>query len=362
MTTNSEPALSTPSRVLLTGAAFIILMFGLQAAKAIVVPFLLAVFLSVIGAPFADGLQRRHVPAAIAVLIVVIAMMSVIVLMGALVGASLNEFAQRLPVYQQQLSESLAALFARFGDRLSLSELVASIDPGSAMNLATSVLTGLSGVFGQFFLIFFTVIFLLLEGSSFPAKLNAVLDNSQVTLDRYSEFTRTVQRYLAIKTVISLITGMAVTAWVHALGLDFPILWGILAFLFNYVPNIGSIIAAVPAVLLGVIQFGIGKALLVALGYAVINVLMGNIIEPRVMGRGLGLSPLVVFVSLVFWGWIFGPVGMLLSVPLTMTMKIAFQNSPEMRWLAVLLGPPIDEGSEQDVDDEKQMEASRESS
>jgi predicted PurR-regulated permease PerM len=213
------------------------------------------------------------------------------------------------------------------------------------MNLATSVVAGLGSVFGQFFLIFFTVVFLLLEGSSLPGKLNAALENSDATLARFTEFAQTVQRYLAIKTVVSLITGLIVTVWVYVLGLDFPILWGIVAFLFNYVPNIGSIIAAVPAVLLALVQFGIGKALVVALGYIVVNVIMGNFVEPRVMGRGLGLSPLVVFLSLIFWGWLFGPVGMLLSVPLTMIVKIAFQHSPEMRWLAVLLGPPISEST-----------------
>ena len=152
--------------------------------------------------------------------------------------------------------------------------------------------------------------------------------------------------------MISLITGVTVTIWVYVLGLDFPILWGIVAFLFNYIPNIGSIIAAVPAVLLALVQFGLGKALVVTLGYVVVNVIMGNFVEPRVMGRGLGLSPLVVFLSLIFWGWIFGPVGMLLSVPLTMIVKIAFQHSPEMRWLAVLLGPPIDDGDARTIKDE----------
>ena len=138
---------------------------------------------------------------------------------------------------------------------------------------------------------------------------------------------------------MSLITGTLVALWVTLLGIDFPLLWGLLAFLLNYIPNIGSILAAVPVMLLALVQFGVGSALLVAVGFLAINMVMGNLIEPRVLGHGVGLSPLVVFLSLVVWGWVLGPVGLLLSVPLTMTLKIALESSDETRWLAILLGP-----------------------
>ena len=118
---------------------------------------------------------------------------------------------------------------------------------------------------------------------------------------------------------------------------DYPLLWGLLAFLLNYIPNLGSIIAAVPTVLLTLVQLGWSAALIVFAGYSVVNVVIGSFIEPRFMGKGLGLSTLVVFLSLVFWGWVLGPVGMLLSVPLTMTLKIALESSEENRWLAKLL-------------------------
>jgi len=147
-----------------------------------------------------------------------------------------------------------------------------------------------------------------------------------------------VQRYMAIKTWMSLMTGCVVALWLYIIGVDYPLLWGLLAFLLNYVPNIGSIIAAVPAVLLALIQLGGGSAILAGAGYLVVNMAIGNFLEPRVMGKGLGLSTLVVFISLVFWGWVFGPVGMLLSVPLTMTIKIALDSNEETRWASVLLG------------------------
>ncbi|MBA7685918.1 AI-2 transport protein TqsA [subsurface metagenome] len=144
---------------------------------------------------------------------------------------------------------------------------------------------------------------------------------------------------MAIKTLVSLATGVLVTIWIAIIGVDYPLLWGLLAFALNYVPNIGSIIAAIPVVLLATIQLGIIQAVAVAIGYLAVNLVMGNVIEPRFMGRGLGLSTLVVFLSLIFWGWILGPVGMLLSVPLTITAKIALDSSEETRWIGVLLGP-----------------------
>jgi AI-2 transport protein TqsA len=142
--------------------------------------------------------------------------------------------------------------------------------------------------------------------------------------------------------VTSMTTGLLVGLWTLAVGLDFPLFWGLTAFLLNYVPTVGSLVAAVPAVALGLVQLGPGGALLVALGYIVINVTIGNLIEPQVMGRGLGLSPLVVLLSLLFWGWVWGPLGMLLSLPLTMVLKIMVENVPQLAWLAVLMGPAHD--------------------
>ncbi|MDP7389373.1 MAG: AI-2E family transporter, partial [Pseudomonadales bacterium] len=133
---------------------------------------------------------------------------------------------------------------------------------------------------------------------------------------------------------------VVVTVILWVLGVDFPLLWGLLAMLLNFIPTIGSIIAAVPPGMLAIVQAGPGTAVAVAFGFIMINMVMGNVLEPRFMGRGLGLSTLVVFLSLVLWGWLLGPIGMLLSVPLTMTAKIALEANPQTSWIAYLLGPP----------------------
>jgi predicted PurR-regulated permease PerM len=144
-----------------------------------------------------------------------------------------------------------------------------------------------------------------------------------------------------IKTLISAANGLVMTLWLWILGVDYPVLWGMLTFLFNYVPNIGSIIAAIPATLLALVQLGSGSALLTLLGYLVVSNVLGNFLEPRLMGKGLGLSTLIVFISLVFWGWVLGPIGMILSVPLTSLIKIALESNEDTRGLATMLGSDI---------------------
>jgi predicted PurR-regulated permease PerM len=153
-----------------------------------------------------------------------------------------------------------------------------------------------------------------------------------------AQFSDSVHSYLGIKAAISLVTGLLIFIWLSILGVDYAVLWGLLAFLLNFVPTVGSFIAAVPAVLLAVVQLGLLHAGLTLAGFVVVNLVMGNMIEPRWMGRGLNLSPLVVFVSLVLWGWVLGPVGMLLSIPLTIMIKIALESQQETRWIGIMLG------------------------
>jgi len=207
--------------------------------------------------------------------------------------------------------------------------------------MAAVGLSSVGGLFANTFLILLTVIFMLLEASSLPGKLRAMLDDPEGSFGQLERVVDDIKRYMAIKAATSLLTGVAVALWLWAVGVDFPILWGTLAFFLNFVPNIGSFIAAVPAVLLAWIQLGTPGAVWSLIGYLVVNNLVGNFIEPRFMGRGLGLSSLVVFLSLVFWGWVLGAVGMFLSVPLTMTVKIALDAREETRWIAILLGPEI---------------------
>ncbi|MFT4940163.1 MAG: AI-2 transport protein TqsA [Paraglaciecola sp.] len=217
------------------------------------------------------------------------------------------------------------------------------LDPGVAMSMATNLLSSLGGVLTNFLLILLIVVFMLFEAESLPKKIHIALDDPSMKIQQIDKFLVSVKNYLAIKTLVSLATGLVIGVWLYFLGIDHFLLWAVLSFLLNYIPNIGSIIAAIPAVLLALVQLGPAASGLTALGYVVTNLVMGNVIEPRYMGRGLGLSTLVVFLSLIFWGWLLGTVGMLLSVPLTMIVKIALESSQDTRWLALLLASETEE-------------------
>lgn len=332
------------SEVMLTLAAFVVVVAGMRAAADILVPFLLSAFIAIISAAPMFWFQKKGVPSSVSLLIVIVGIVAVITLIAALIGQSVGGFSQDLPVYQQKIKAQTAVVLAWLDnlgiDTKSLA-LAETFDPGAAMKLASTMLNGLGNVLANGFLILMTVVFILLEAAGIPAKLQAVMGSPDASLARWEAFINDVKQYVAIKTWVSLTTGIVIAVWLTVLGVDYALLWGFLAFALNYVPNIGSIIAAIPAVLLATVQVGVAKALAAAGGYLVVNILIGSFIEPRFMGRGLGLSTLVVFLSLLFWGWVLGPVGMLLSVPLTITAKIALESRDDTRWLAILLGPTV---------------------
>ncbi len=337
--------LATPkfgSRVLLTLAALVILIAGLREAESVIVPFLLSVFLSMLAIPILAWLRRHRVPQPLAIVLVVLGLIVILVAIGVVVGGSINGFTQALPQYQARMTSLISSIdrqLRSWGLDVSISAVGDLINPGQVFQLAGGLLSRLAGIVSNFFLVVLTTVFILTEASGFARKIQIALGDRGSGLLNLSGVMTQVHRYLVIKTAISLVTGVILGTWVWILGVDFPVLWGLLTFLLNYIPNLGSIMAAVPPVLLALIQPGGGLtvAIMVAVGYITVNLAFGNVVEPRVMGQRLGLSTLVVFLSLVFWGWVWGGVGMLLSVPLTMVVKIVLENSSELRWIAVLL-------------------------
>ncbi len=323
-------------------AALVIILAGIQAASVILVPFLLATFIAIVCNPLIHWLMRWRLPQWAALSVVLAAIILLGFLLAGLVGQSLTDLTRLQPEYRQQLGGQLGWLvekLAAFNIHLDKQQIMDSLDPGALMSMTVRLLSGLGGVMGNLFLILLTVVFMLLEASSISGKIHLALHDPEMKLRQIDRFLAAVNRYLAIKTLVSLGAGLAVGVLLWALDVRYFVLWSVLAFLLNYIPNIGSIIAALPVIAQVVVFQGPTTALLVAVGYVVINTIMGNVIEPRWMGRDLGLSTLVVFLSLIFWGWLLGTVGMLLSVPLTIIVKIALESTDEGRWLAVLLGP-----------------------
>ena len=329
--------------LLFTFAAFVIVIAGMRAAHEILIPFLLSVFISVISHPLVVSLRAKGIHTGFSIILVIIAIIAVGFGITSLLGTSLNDFTINLPNYQKMLQENAANFFAFLQDKgiaLSGKAILERFDPGAAMSLTSSILSGLGNVLSNALVILLLVVFMLLEGTIFNHKLSKIFGGKKEKIDQMDAFSKTVNRYMLIKTGTSLGTGMIATIWLTIIGVDYPLLWGFLTFLFNYVPTIGSIIAAVPPTLLALIQLGFFPAFLTLIGYIVINLTIGSFLEPRLMGKGLGISTLVVFLSLIFWGWVFGPIGMVLSVPLTMTIKIALSNFEKTEWVSTLMDDP----------------------
>lgn len=327
-------------RLLVTAAAFVVVVAGLRAASAIVIPFLMAVFIATITAPLYAGLRARGISPLTALLVLMLALAGVSLLVVNLIQASLRELTANLPQYQSLLVEQRDALIAWLTEKgvdaqsLALQE---RLDPRHLVGYVGTLAAAASAMVGQGFLILVIVVFILLEIAILPAKIRrlpGLTEANWQTLNRMADDARHV---MGIKTLMSLLTGLLIWAWTWLLGLKQAPLLGLLAFVLNYLPAIGSLVASIPALLLALVDSGLGLTLLCGVGYGVINIGISNFLEPRFMGRRLRLSPLVVLISIIFWGWVLGPMGMLLSVPLTAVVKMALDSAPDTRWLAVLL-------------------------
>jgi predicted PurR-regulated permease PerM len=333
------------TRFLLVAASLVVIVAGIRFAASLLLPFLIAFFLAMVSLPLLNWLQSKRIPTILAMLITVIVVVAVLFSFGALIGGSISGFTEAAPRYRARLEDMLVELIEWIrGYGVTVPEEFTKdiIQPGAVMDLATTTLRGVAAVVSNLLLVVLTIIFIYIEAAGIPAKLEAAFGGSG-TLVRLEKIQREINHYLGIKTLISLVTGVLIGTAMTIIGVDFPVLWGTLAFLLNYIPNLGSILSAIPPMLLAAVQLGWAGALAVALVFAVVNMTLGSLIEPYLMGRRLGLSPLVIFLSLIFWGWVWGPVGMLLSVPITMVLKITLDNSKDLQWLAVLLdaGPGL---------------------
>jgi predicted PurR-regulated permease PerM len=260
-----------------------------------------------------------------------------------LIAYSSNEARAQLPSYwlrAQDGADAVAAYVTRLGFHATRASILSIFDASKVMLVVGTALTAGADVLPHLIVMPLLVFFALAEIAGFGDKLRFILPDTSRGLERVETAAREVQKYLLVKTITSFVTAALIGVWLLFFKVDFAVLLAVLAFLLHFVPNLGSAIAMVPGIAVALLQHGPGTALAVAIGYLVINGIVGNVIEPKVMGRTLGLSPLVVLLAMVFWGWLWGPIGALLSVPLTMIAKIALENSDHLGWVAVLIGPP----------------------
>ena len=344
-TTNSNFKITNAASWLLL---LVLLTVILQTLSFLFIPLCFAILACyAMGIPL-EYLKRLKVPGFLRIFVTIAIVMVVIFMLGKLVTVNIREFQEQLPAYetkfweyggqvlayfdisQEQGKEMLDSFFSNFKQ-----ERLASLG-GLVQSLSGSFFSFL----GNLMWVLLFMVFFLAEREAFTRRLVRILgdDGATPVLETMTRVNQSVQQYLGLKTLISLLTGALVTVVLWLFGIDFALLWGTLVFIMNFIPTIGSIVATVPPIAITLFQYGsISKTLLVAGLLIVIQVIVGNVIEPKVMGRGLNLSPLVVLLSLMFWGWVWGIPGMLLSVPLTAVIRIAMEQFDSTRAVAALI-------------------------
>lgn len=324
-------------------SAIALLIALMRMASDILVPILLSLFIAIIAVTPLGWLKKQGLGTSLSIIIVITTITLVLALLALLLGDTIARFNDVLPGYQSRLEEiknSVASSLGIDATNVSGPGILNTFDLPAVLNFANNMVTGIGIAASNIMLIIFTVIFILIDAASFPRKMEKIRDeHAERFLQSLSEIANSVNQYVVAKSIVSLINGLLIWASLALIGLDFAPLWGFLAFLLNFVPNIGSVIAAVPAVLVALLQLDPTMALIVIAIFVFIDIGVGDVIEPLFMSQSIGLSTLSVFISLLFWGWMFGPVGMLLSVPLTMVVKLAAQSDARTRWISFLLSP-----------------------
>jgi predicted PurR-regulated permease PerM len=334
--------LSRVTRGAFLAACAVIVLAGVRAANSIIGPFLLAAFIAAVSLPALDWLRRHGTRTGFAVFAVVLLNAGLLTFAGWIVLESIVELRLQLPAYVDRarlLEQDVLRRLAANGLDLGAGYFATLAQPERLFDFATSAARNVTSWLTLGLLLLLYLVFMLAESVELPAKWRLVFGMNSRGTAGAERALRQVQRYLVLKTLISLATGLCIGLFMWLLELDFALFWGFLAFLLNFIPSIGSVIAAIPAIAIALLQYGPERALLVAAIYLGVNFTLGNVLDPIVVGRQLRLSPLVVLMSLVFWGFTLGLPGMFLAVPLTIAARILMQVSPALARYAMLLGP-----------------------
>ncbi len=332
------------STIFATLAYLVIIIAGLKAVHSLIVPILIAFFWFLLFLPFIGKLKKMGFKDFFITIITFGITLIIVALLGLFLVSSSKELLSNVPSYQVKfytLVPSIMEFLETYNIPMKIEDIIAIFDPSQIIGMTADFVKAMSGLMTKSFLTLIVVMFLFLESSLFVKKID-YLFKDRLIKEKVELFLTHVNIYFATKTATSIATGLIIFLMLSYFHLDNALLFGILAFFLNYIPNIGSIVAAIPAIALSMLQLTLVDTMIITVGYIMVNFIIGNIIEPRIMGRGVGLSTFIVFVSLVFWGWMFGPVGMFLSVPLTVVIKIACNKSKKLHWIAVLLSNKVD--------------------
>jgi predicted PurR-regulated permease PerM len=350
-------ALRQPSflRVMLFLATTVVVLVGMRLAAPILNPILMAVVLALLFDPIYAWLRRHRVPTPLALVVMLAGLTILFLAIGLILGVSIARFSEDLGSYSGKLNDQLDNLQGTLKSLgISKADVTNAVKPSDLTGAISDALSGVTGLLSNLFLILLYVLFFLAEGPAMMNRLRRSVGSDHPQAERLVVFGRNVVRQLGLRAIVNLFTGTGVVILLLVLKVDFPVMWGILTFFLSFIPWIGLPLAVTPAVILALAEHGPTTALLVIAGVVVINVLAENALSPMLMGRGLSLSPTVLFVGFVFWAWLLGGPGALLAAPLTIFLVLMFATFPETRWLASVMGvsppdtdaPPPDEEEE----------------
>lgn len=321
-------------------ACSVIILAGLKLSSEILIILFLAIFIASIFSSLLNFLKKKNIPKFFSYIISLGILVLISALLAYVINISLKDFATNMPDYElklKELIEQLITFVEQSGIAVNREKILQALNFGSFFGFTTNIIGSIGTFLSKFMLVIIGVAFILAETKSLQTKLRVIFQNNSKKLEHFNLFTFNIQKYFLVKSFTSFLTGFIITIVLMFFNVDYPILWGVIAVLFNFVPVVGSIIAAVPAILLSVMNLDIHTTVYITIFYLVINISISNILEPKLMGKELGLSPLVIFFSLILWGWVLGIVGMFLAVPITMTLKIAFDSNSSTRWIGILM-------------------------
>ena len=321
-------------------ASFVVILAGIKMANEVVVILFLAIFISSIFSSLLKVLQKKAIPKLFSYFIVLLIVILISFMFTYVINISLKDFTSNLPFYEERYNNIILNIiqFAEsFNYEINKDKILETLNFNSFFTFTSNVLGSIGTFLSKFLLVIIGVAFILAEGKVFQMKLKVIFKNNAKKLERFNLFSYNIQKYFLVKSFTSFLTGFILAIMLSFFGVDYPILWGVIAMLFNFIPVIGSIISSIPAILLALMNLDLNTTIYIILFYIIIEISISNILEPKLMGKELGLSPLVIFFSLIFWGYILGIVGMFLAVPITMTLKIAFDSHIHTQWIGILM-------------------------
>jgi predicted PurR-regulated permease PerM len=340
--------ISTPAKILIYSTAAVLLTLGMRAISDILIPVFFALFAYLIFSPLVRWLMKKRVPGNVSVLLVILLFMFLFIGTAVLFANSLLQVSGRIPSYDTQLQSilnSISTYLPVSGDNV---ETILRDIAAFAFRTSSSIITGALNAGSTIVLIFITTTFLLLDAAGTQKKVGKEVEDQKVHLSRFAEYSSTVVNYMILRTETNFVGGVGVAILLFLGGIDFPLLWGLLFFLFGYIPYLGFYLAAIPPMLLGLFDYGPMGALGVLVAITIVNALVENVVFPSIAGKGLKLSPTLVFLSLFYWSYVLGAAGALIAVPLTMVVKIVLESSEDTSLMAKLMESSGDRGQDEE--------------